>query len=161
MKKFIDAFISDMKSTVSKIGDAIKTKNIPSYYDNEYGIYMNVINWHPDTASIDEPNIDGKFVFVDTKNGTTEAEMRQSAVKMSRKQAGAKFAQMILDGEFDKNQTYRNIFLNETRGGVPLELLCGRLSGGRLYLYVSEVNPGRRCFDVGYAWFASNEPLKS
>lgn len=80
---------------------------------------------------------------------------------MSRKQAIQKFTEMIRNGEFDKNETYRIIFLNETRNGVALELVCIRDSGGELSLFIYGVNPDGGWRGAGLAWFASNETLKA
>lgn len=87
--------------------------------------------------------------------------MEKSAVKMSRKQAIQKFTEMIRNGEFNKNETYRIIFLNETRNGVALGLICARYSDGELYLYVDKVDPGNRWYGADRAWFARNETLKA
>lgn len=157
LAKNIDGFINDIKAISQDIKSACQEKNIPNYYTNEYGMDEDVINWHPDTESIDAIETDGKFEPVDTENGTTEEAMLKTAVKMSRKQAGKKFAEMIRNGEFDKNETYRIIFLNETRNGVPLELFCLRFSDGELRLYVDGVFPDDRWNDAASAWFSSNK----
>ena len=155
--KNIEKFISEVTNELASFKAAYQAKNIVSYYDNELGADRDIIKWHPDTESIDEVNIDGGFTAVDTTNGTTEAEMLKTAVKMSRKQAIAKLKKMVQDGEFDKNETYRIIFLNETKNGTPLKLICGRHSDGELGLYVYEVHPDHRWNGAGRAWFSSNK----
>ena len=155
--KNIEKFISEVTNELASFKAAYQAKNIVSYYDNELGADRDIIKWHPDTESIDEVNIDGGFTAVDTTNGTTEAEMLKTAVKMSRKQAIAKLKKMVQDGEFDKNETYRIIFLNETKNGTPLELVCYRRSDGRLNLCVRGVSPDSRWNDADNAWFSSNK----
>lgn len=68
--------------------------------------------------------------------------MQESAVKMSLSQAIVKFTEMLKNGDFDKSETYRIIFLTETRNGNPLELVCRRDSDGELRLCVCDVHPG-------------------
>ena len=155
--KNIEKFISEVTNELASFKAAYQAKNIVSYYDNELGADRDIIKWHPDTESIDEVNIDGGFTAVDTTNGTTEAEMLKTAVKMSRKQAIAKLKKMVQDGEFDKNETYRIIFLNETKNGTPLKLICYRGSDGKLDLHVSEVYPVNGWYGAAYAWFSSNK----
>jgi len=133
-----------------------RTKNIPLYYDNEYGVDADIFNWLPNAIVTETPPPTGVWKQVDTKNGTNEKTMQETAVKMSLSQAIVKFTEMLKNGDFDKSETHRIIFLTETKNGNPLKLLCNRLSGGKLSLYVIGVNPDSVWDVAGSAWFSSN-----
>lgn len=162
---------AEIKQVFEKLGEKVSTgirsltdefvriagvKNITLYYDNEYGVDADIFGWLPNTVVTETPAPTGEWKQVDTENGTSEKTMLETAVKMSLPQAIVTFTEMVKNGEFDKNETYRIIFLTETRDGNPLKLLCDRDSDGELDLYVDDVNPGRVWDDAGDAWFDSN-----
>lgn len=138
-----------------------KLKNITLYYNNEHGVDSDIFNWLPNSTVTETPPPAGVWKSVDTENGTNEKTMQESAIKMSLSQAVVKFTKMLKNGEFDKKETYRIIFLTETKDGNPLKLLCRRNSDGKLYLYVYGVYPDFVWRGAGSAWFGSNKSLKS
>lgn len=133
-----------------------KSKNITLYYDNEYGVDSDIFNWLPNAVVTENPPPAGVWKKVDIENGTSEKTMQETAVMMSLSQATVTFTEMLKNGEFDKKETYRIIFLTETRNGNPLKLICDRDSGGELYLNVHEVDPDNVWDDADSAWFGSN-----
>ena len=146
-----------IKQLIKNFTDACKEKGYTMYYNNECGVDKDIFDWMPDAEVTDTKIPTGDFTKVDTKNGITEEVMFKTAITLDLSQAIIKFTEMIKDGGFDKSETYRIIFLNETRNGVPLELVCDRNSGGMLVLHVREVLPDRRWGDADDAWFSSNE----
>lgn len=156
---------ADAKTTIRTLTDEFakiaRTKNITLYYNNEYGVDGDIFTWLPNAVVTEVLPPTGEWKPVDTDNGTSEKTMQESALKMSLSQAIVTFTEMVKNGEFDKKETYRIIFLTETKNGNPLELVCDRNSGGRLSLCVSGVLPGCVWDGAGRAWFGSNEPLKS
>lgn len=151
----------ETKDLIKQFTDTAKSKNIPLYYDNEYGVDADIFNWLPNAIVTETPPPTGVWKQVDTKNDTNEKTMQETSVKMSLSQAIVKFTEMLKNGDFDKSETHRIIFLTETRNGNPLRLVCRRYSGGGLDLYVYDVGPGSVWYAAGGAWFSSNEPLET
>lgn len=146
-----------IKQLIKEFTDAVKEKGYTLFYDNEHGVAFNTSDLLPDVKVSDTKIPTGTFKQVDTENGTTESEMLKTAIKLDLAQAIKKFTEMVRNGEFDKNGTYRIIFLNESRDGVPLKLTCNRFYDGELGLSVHKVHPHPIWFDAGDAWFSSNE----
>jgi len=136
-----------------------KEKGITLGYSNEYGVDADIFNWLPNATVSTEPIPTGDWTKVDTK-GTPEKEMLKTAVKMSLSQAIQKFTEMLKNGEFDKLETYRIIFLTDTdTNGNPLKLYCSRNSDGKLFLSVNEVVPDYVWRVADDAWFDSQQKL--
>lgn len=154
---------ADATTTIRTLTDEFtkiaRTKNITLYYNNEYGVDGDIFIWLPNAVVTETLPPTGEWKPVDTDNGTSERTMQESAVKMSLSQAIVKFTEMLRNGEFDKKETYRIIFLTETKNGNPIELYCGRYSGGELNLCVDVVHPDGVWRDAGNAWFGSNNKL--
>ena len=147
---------------IKNFTDACKEKGYILGYDNEYGVDEDIFDCIPDIEVSDKHQIlpHEYFKQVDTENSTTENEMLKTAVKLDLSQAIIMFTKIIKDcdfDKFDKNKNNKIIFVNETRNGVPLKLVCRRYSDGKLYLSVSEVHPDDEWNDAGDAWFSSNE----
>ncbi len=134
-----------------------RKKNIPLYYDNEYGVDGDIFAWLPNASVSAVPFPKGSWTSVNTESGTTEKEMLKTAQKMCLSQAVQSFTTELEAGTFDAKETYRIIFLEETDAqGNSLRLICDRRSDGELDLYVALVSPGRRWDDAGSAWLATN-----
>jgi len=149
-----------IKDLIKNFTDTAKEKNITLYYTNEYGVDEDIFGWLPYATVSSDPVPSGNWKNVDTKNGTSEKTMLESAVKMPLAQAIQKFTEMLKNGEFDKLETYRIIFLTETKVEIPLKLYCSRRPDGKLYLNVDEVYYDSVLRDTGNAWFSSNENLE-
>lgn len=145
-----------IRSLTNEFVRIAKQKNIRLYHNNEYGVDADIFNWLPNAVVTETLAPTGVWKNVDTENGTNEKTMQETAIKISLSQAIVKFTEMLKNGDFDKKETYRIIFLTETRDGNPLELICSRSSDGKLRLYVDVVHPGSVWHDAGGAWFSSN-----
>jgi hypothetical protein len=108
-----------------------KQKNITLYYNNEYGVDADIFNWLPNAVVTETPPPAGVWKPVDADNGTSVKVMLETAIKMSLTQAIQTFTEMLKNGDFDTKETYRIIFLTETRDGNPLRLICRPLLGWR------------------------------
>lgn len=139
---------------LQKFGDMARGKNLPLYYSTPTGTDPDIEKWLPNVEVSQNPIPDGIWKNVDTKNGTSEKEMLKTAQKMSLSQAISKFTKILEEGIFDKLETYRIIFLEETdANGNGLKLVCRRHSDGELCLYVCKVFPGNVWYDSVSAWF--------
>ncbi len=135
--------------TIRMLTDAFvavaKEKNIPLYYDNEYGVEEDIFTWMPN-AQVIEGDSGGSITML-TKN-TLEKEMLQTALKLPLSQAIERMTAELKNGYFSKNLKWLVIYLTDTNSeGVPLELIC-YLDGGGLDLYVRGVSPDGT-WDVG------------
>lgn len=129
--------------TIRMLTDAFvavaKEKNIPLYYNNEYGVEEDIFTWMPN-AQVIEGDSGGSITMLE-KN-TTEKEMLETALKLPLSQAIERMNAELKGGYFSKNLKWLVIYLTDTNtDGVPLELVC-YLSDGELSLYVYEVDPG-------------------
>lgn len=150
-----------IQQLIKQFTDTAKARNIPLYYDNEYGVDEDIFNWLPNAVVSEEKHQKGTWTSVDTTKGTTEKEMLKTAQKMCLSQAIQYFTAELEVGTFDALSTYRIIFLEETgTQGNSLELICDRYSAGKFRLYVNQVHPGRGWRGAGNAWLATNpEPF--
>lgn len=118
----------------------------------------NITSWLPSATISPEAYPKGTVRMVDTKSGTKEQEMKDSALTMSLSQAIDYFTDMIDEGVFDTEKTYRTIFLDDahTKDGSPLRLYCFRSSDGTLRVIVLRVRPGITWGVAGSGWIAHN-----
>ncbi len=142
-------FFEDLKALVEKYEKTIRTltdafvaeagrKNIPLYYNNEYGVDADIFNWLPDVRVAE--GVAPKAGITMLKKNTTESEMLKTAVKLPLSQAIERMTVAVADGYFSKNLKWLVIYLTDTKDGVPLKLLCHR-NGGKLSLIVDGVSP--------------------
>jgi|GEM_PF-5116176 len=148
-------------STIRNLTDAFvkitRQKNIPLYYDNEYGVDGDIFAWLPNAIVSAVPFPKGNWTSVGATKGTTEKEMLKTAQKMCLSQAVQCFTAELEAGTFDAKETYRIILLEET--GVQensLKLICHRHSDGKLHLFVYRLASGVRWRGAGGAWLATN-----
>ncbi len=145
--------------TIKTLTDAFvavaKEKNIPLYYNNEYGVEEDIFTWMPN-AQVIEGDSGGSITMLE-KN-TTEKEVLQTALKLPLSQAIERMTAELKSGYFSKNLKWLVIYLTDTHtDGVPLELIC-RLRVGKLDLYVLRVSPDDAWYvgDVHEIGFLSN-----
>jgi hypothetical protein len=106
-----------------------KEKNIPLYYNNEYGVEEDIFTWMPNAQVIEG---DGGGAVTMLEKTTTEKEMLETALKLPLSQAIERMTTELKNGYFSKNLKWLVIYLTDTNSeGVPLELFCC-LNGGKL-----------------------------
>ncbi len=131
-----------IKQLTDKFVAVAKEKNIPLYYNNEYGVEEDIFTWMPNAQVVEG---DGGGTITMLEKNTTEKEMLQTALKLPLSQAIERMTAELKSGYFSKNLKWLVIYLTDTNTeGVPLGLVCF-LNGGELNLCVDGVNPG-------YAW---------
>ena len=129
--------------TIRMLTDAFvavaKEKNIPLYYNNEYGVEEDIFTWMPNAQVIEG---DAGGVITMLEKTTTEKEMLETALKLPLSQAIERMTTELKNGYFSKNLKWLVIYLTDTNSeGGPLELVC-RLRDGGLRLCVGRVNSG-------------------
>ncbi len=130
--------------TIRMLTDAFvavaKEKNIPLYYNNQYGVEEDIFTWMPN-AQVVEGDPGGTITML--QKTTTEKEMLETALKLPLSQAIERMTAELKHGYFSKNLKWLVIYLTDTNSeGVPLLLVC-RLYDGGLLLCVLGVGPGR------------------
>jgi hypothetical protein len=128
--------------TIRMLTDAFvavaKKKNIPLYYNNEYGVEEDIFTWMPNAQVVDG---EGGGVITMLSKNTTEKEILETALKLPLSQAIERMTAELRGGYFSKNLKWLVIYLTDTNTeGVPLLLIC-YLDDSLLNLYV-EVDPG-------------------
>lgn len=128
--------------TIRMLTDAFvavaKEKNIPLYYNNQYGVEEDIFTWMPN-AQVVEGDPGGTITML--QKTTTEKEMLETALKLPLSQAIERMTAELKHGYFSKNLKWLVIYLTDTNSeGVPLELIC-LLDDGKLGRCVREVGP--------------------
>lgn len=128
--------------TIRMLTDAFvavaKEKNIPLYYNNQYGVEEDIFTWMPN-AQVVEGDPGGTITML--QKNTTEKEMLETALKLPLSQAIERMTAELKHGYFSKNLKWLVIYLTDINSeGGPLKLFC-RLDDGELRLCVDEVYP--------------------
>jgi hypothetical protein len=93
------------------------------------------------TAVVTNPIPQGKWRWIDNKNGTTEGEMFKTAQKMCLSNAVDVLTKELQNGVFNKYGTHRIIFIKEDSEGVSLKICCQRYNDNQLSLFIFNVYP--------------------
>lgn len=143
-----------IQSLLQNFDNIVRSKNILPGYATQLGVDHSTTNWLLNLEVSENPIPEGKWKNVDTKIGTSEKVMLETAQKMSLSQAIKKITQMLEEGIFDKLNTCRTIFLEETNAKVEsLKFICIRYSNGRLDYCVRTVLCNHVRYGFDYGWF--------
>ena len=128
-----------IKDLIKNFTDEAKKQGILLWYSNEYGVDTDICDWMPNAKVVNGDISENAITML--QKATTEKEMLETALKLPLSQAIERMTAELKNGYFSKNLKWLVIYLTDTNSeGVPLKLLC-HLRGGRLRLYVNEVDP--------------------
>jgi hypothetical protein len=134
--------VNNTSKTIRSLTDAFvavaKEKNFPLYYSNEFGVDTDIFDWLPQATVAEGEAPNGAITML--RKNTAERNMTPNALKLPLSQAIERMTDELRNGYFDRQLKWLIIYLSDTKGGVPLELVCYR-DGGRLRLNVYEVSP--------------------
>lgn len=150
-----------IRSLTDEFIRVVRIKNIPlfcfkySFYEHwTDGVYNKIFEWLSYATVVENPAPSGTWKIVDSKNAIKTKKVFKTAIRMTLSHAIQTFIKAVEDGEFDKNETYRTIFLKETRNDHLLHLFCSRELNSELRLGLSKIKL-EGDWDSRIGWFGS------